>query len=134
VEVTVEHGPERGRAQPLAEASAAKFDLLEREGELAMIEGAIDASERGGRLLVIEGPPGIGKTSLVAEAKARAQRAGMQVLSARGSELLPHDLCSRQEAGGRAIGIPVEVRARAGSDSMRLRRIPTREITNANRR
>jgi DNA-binding CsgD family transcriptional regulator len=36
---------------------------------------------------VIEGPPGIGKTSLIAEAKTRAHEAGVQVLSARGSEL-----------------------------------------------
>src|SRR5262249_3543004 len=41
----------------------------------------------GGRLLAIEGPPGIGKTSLLVETKSRAQAAGMQVLGARGSEL-----------------------------------------------
>jgi DNA-binding CsgD family transcriptional regulator len=61
-------------------------DLLERDTELAVIEDLIGAGP-GGRLLAIEGPPGIGKTSLVAHAKARAQEASMQVLSARGSEL-----------------------------------------------
>jgi DNA-binding CsgD family transcriptional regulator/tetratricopeptide (TPR) repeat protein len=41
----------------------------------------------GGHLLAIEGPPGIGKTALLAEAKALGQKAGLEVLSARGSEL-----------------------------------------------
>jgi len=47
----------------------------------------ISASPSGGRLLAIEGPPGIGKTSLLMETKARGQAAGMRVLAARGSEL-----------------------------------------------
>jgi len=47
----------------------------------------IDAIADGGRLLAIEGPPGIGKTALLAEARALAQEAGFQVLGARGSEL-----------------------------------------------
>jgi hypothetical protein len=63
-----------------------EVDLLERDTELAAIEDLIAAGP-GGRLLAIEGPPGIGKTSLVAHAKARAQEASMQVLSARGSDL-----------------------------------------------
>jgi predicted ATPase len=60
--------------------------LVERDDELAAIEGAIGAVQRG-RLLAIEGPPGIGKTALLAEAKALGQLAGMQVLAGRGSEL-----------------------------------------------
>jgi tetratricopeptide (TPR) repeat protein len=75
------------RAQPPNEAFSARVDLLEREAELEAIETLIGAAARGGRLLAIEGPPGIGKTSLVAEAKGRGQEAGMQVLGARGSEL-----------------------------------------------
>jgi predicted ATPase len=51
------------------------------------VRGLIDAIADGGRLLAIEGPPGIGKTALIAEAKALAQEAGLQVLGARGSEL-----------------------------------------------
>src|SRR5262249_50831110 len=35
----------------------------------------------------IEGQPGIGKTALLAETKARGRAAGMEVLAARGSEL-----------------------------------------------
>ena len=62
-------------------------DLLEREAELELIESLIGATGRGGRLLAIEGPPGIGKTALVATAKWLGQAAGLRVLSARGSEL-----------------------------------------------
>jgi DNA-binding CsgD family transcriptional regulator len=51
------------------------------------VGGLIGAIADGGRLLVIEGPPGIGKTALLAEARALAQEAGVQVLGARGSEL-----------------------------------------------
>jgi predicted ATPase len=63
------------------------LDLLEREAELAAINALISVARRDGLLLVIEGPPGIGKTSLIAQAKTKAQEAGAQVLSARGSEL-----------------------------------------------
>src|SRR5918996_3794603 len=62
-------------------------ELLEREAEFAAIEGLIARTLDAGQLLAIEGAAGIGKTSLIAEAKTRAQEAGMQVLSARGSEL-----------------------------------------------
>jgi DNA-binding CsgD family transcriptional regulator len=51
------------------------------------VTGLIHAIANGGRLLAIEGPPGIGKTALLAEARALAQEAGLQVLGARGSEL-----------------------------------------------
>jgi MoxR-like ATPase len=37
------------------------------------VTGLIAASPGGGRLLAIEGPPGIGKTALIAEARALAQ-------------------------------------------------------------
>ena len=65
---------------------AAGLELLERERELAAVEGLI-AAVGGGRLLAIEGPPGIGKTALLAEAKDRGRAAGLRVLGARGSEL-----------------------------------------------
>src|SRR5262249_18753390 len=58
----------------------------ERDEELTTVETLIDAAG-GGRLLAIEGPPGIGKTSLILEARTRAAEAGMQVLAARGSGL-----------------------------------------------
>src|SRR2546426_11853766 len=63
----------------------AQLELLEREAELATLEGIV--SQAGGVLLAIEGPPGIGKTALLAEVKSRGHDAGTQVLAARGSEL-----------------------------------------------
>jgi DNA-binding CsgD family transcriptional regulator len=74
---------EQGRDQQL---EAAQLDLLERGAEVAVIATLIESAPRA-CLLAIEGPSGIGKTSLVAEAKLRSQEAGRQVLSARGSEL-----------------------------------------------
>jgi DNA-binding CsgD family transcriptional regulator len=65
----------------------AQPELLERKAQLEALEALIAASSKGGRLVAIEGPAGIGKTRLVVEARARAQAAGMEVLSARGSEL-----------------------------------------------
>jgi DNA-binding CsgD family transcriptional regulator len=64
-----------------------RLELLERDSELATVEGLIGDRPGGGRLLAIEGPPGIGKTALIAAARALGQAAGMQVLGARGSEL-----------------------------------------------
>jgi predicted ATPase len=62
--------------------------LLEREAELALIERGLEFA-RGGRggLLVLEGPAGIGKTSLMAAADARAGGLGMCSLRARAGQL-----------------------------------------------
>jgi predicted ATPase len=62
-------------------------ELLERRSELAAIEAMIGAGPGAEGLLAVEGPPGIGKTALIAQAKTLAHGAGMQVLGARGSEL-----------------------------------------------
>ena len=62
--------------------------LLEREFELGGLARLVEESCAGrGRLLLIEGPPGIGKTRLLAAARALARERGMFVLSARASEL-----------------------------------------------
>jgi len=58
--------------------------LRERERELAAVEVLL---ERRGRVLLVEGRSGIGKTSLVEAACARADEHGYQVMRARGSEL-----------------------------------------------
>ncbi len=60
--------------------------LLEREPELAALERLV-ASARAltGGAIVVEGPPGIGKSSLLAAARALAL--DLRVLSARGGEL-----------------------------------------------
>jgi DNA-binding CsgD family transcriptional regulator/tetratricopeptide (TPR) repeat protein len=62
--------------------------LLEREAQVATLQALADGARRGGgRLVVIEGSAGIGKTRLLAEARAIAGSAGMRVLAARGGEL-----------------------------------------------
>ncbi|HET6549101.1 MAG TPA: AAA family ATPase, partial [Solirubrobacter sp.] len=60
--------------------------LLEREEELAAIKSAIDGARRGsGGALLVEGVAGIGKSALLAEARALAR--GTSVLAAAGGEL-----------------------------------------------
>src|SRR5947199_3356994 len=62
--------------------------LLEREAELAALEAMLGAAQSGdGRLVVMEGSAGIGKTRLLAEARALAAAAEFEVLTARGGEL-----------------------------------------------
>jgi DNA-binding CsgD family transcriptional regulator len=62
--------------------------LLEREGELVEIDRCLEAAQAGsGSLALLEGPGGIGKTRLLAEAQRAAAAAGLTVLTARGSEL-----------------------------------------------
>ena len=64
------------------------FELLERERELGVLSALIEAACRGtGRLVVVEGAAGIGKTRLLAATRAVAEREGLRVLGARGSEL-----------------------------------------------
>jgi predicted ATP-dependent serine protease len=64
-------------AQLPREAFSRRLDLLERDAELAAIDAVIGASPGGDQLLAIEGPPGIGKTSLVVETRTRAREAGI---------------------------------------------------------
>ncbi len=69
---------------PLATGQA----LLERELELAATRDGLDRALAGdGALLLVEGPPGVGKTELVREARAAAARARATPLAANGSEL-----------------------------------------------
>src|SRR5262249_9551556 len=59
--------------------------LLEREGELARIDGRLAAARAGrGGVLVITGPAGIGKTALLTEAGERAGQAGVARRARRG--------------------------------------------------
>src|SRR5213592_287551 len=62
--------------------------MLEREAELAALRAMLGAAQsRDGRLVVVEGSAGIGKTRLLAEARALAVAAEFEVLSSRGGEL-----------------------------------------------
>jgi DNA-binding CsgD family transcriptional regulator len=67
---------------------AAGEPLLERSVELARIESALSRAREGtGTFVVVEGPPGIGKTELLAAARSAATDGGMRVLRSRGTEL-----------------------------------------------
>jgi hypothetical protein len=62
--------------------------LLERAGELAVLEEATAEAARGTPgVVVIEGAAGIGKTSLLRAARHAAGSLGLRVLAARGGEL-----------------------------------------------
>ena len=62
--------------------------LVERERELGLLAGHLaDVRAGSGRVVVIDGPAGIGKSRLLAESRAAAELAGLQVLHARASEL-----------------------------------------------
>ncbi len=64
------------------------MDLLERDTQLAELTAAVAAAAGGaGRLVVVEGTAGSGKSALLAAAARGAGRAGVRVLTARGSEI-----------------------------------------------
>jgi DNA-binding CsgD family transcriptional regulator len=91
--------------------------LLERDAVLQRIEGALGAAADGaGRLLLIEGAAGLGKSTLLEAARSRAQQAGARGLLARGSELeRDHAWGGALQLFGRALGnrdeLPEPVRA-----------------------
>jgi predicted ATPase len=99
--------------------------LLERERELQCIDAAIAAAREGsGRSVVVEGPAGIGKSTVLAAARAAAEDGATRFLRARGAELerdfafgvvrqlfepmlheataAERDICCRARAAGRA--------------------------------
>ena len=62
--------------------------LLEREAERAELRAAlVDAARGSGGVVLVEGPPGIGKTWLLDDAAAAASHVGVDVCSARAHEL-----------------------------------------------
>ncbi len=61
--------------------------LLERDGELGVLDGLVQDALAGRAIVaVVEGPAGIGKTRLLAEARGKARAAGFMVLAARASD------------------------------------------------
>ncbi|MGH8166311.1 MAG: AAA family ATPase, partial [Woeseiaceae bacterium] len=62
--------------------------LLEREGELAELRHALNEAQQGrGRIVLVEAPAGLGKTSLLSATIESAAAAGFCCLRARASEL-----------------------------------------------
>jgi len=85
--------------------------LLERDAELAAIARLLAAAEgAAGAAMRVEGPPGIGKSRLLAAARGAADHAGLRVLSARASDL------ERDFGFGVVRQLFEPVLARAGAD------------------
>ena len=62
--------------------------LLERDRELELLDRLVQGALGGdGVLALLEGPAGIGKSSVLAKAREEAGAAGFRVLAARGSDL-----------------------------------------------
>ena len=62
--------------------------ILEREAELAVLQAAAGAAEAGhGAVVLVEGPAGIGKTTLLHAACAGPGGLGVRILTARGLAL-----------------------------------------------
>jgi DNA-binding CsgD family transcriptional regulator len=62
--------------------------LLDRERELDRLGARLEAASRAeGSLVIVEGLPGLGKTSLLRAATLEAQRRGFEVARARGAQL-----------------------------------------------
>jgi DNA-binding CsgD family transcriptional regulator/energy-coupling factor transporter ATP-binding protein EcfA2 len=80
------NGPPTGRTVPET-GSAERSELLERGPELALVTRVLERACAGeGRRLLIAGPPGIGKSSLLEIASALARERGMGVLRGEGLE------------------------------------------------
>jgi DNA-binding CsgD family transcriptional regulator len=95
-----------------AELGSAAQPLLERHRELAALRAALESARSGdGRLVVIEGAAGIGKTRLLSEARRLAP--GFEVLSARAGELESDFAFGivRQLFEGMLAGAPADLRA-----------------------
>src|SRR5271168_3909476 len=93
--------------------------LVERDADLKQIDHLLaSAAAREGQLCVIEGPIGTGKSRLLAETRARADRAGFVVLPTQGAELEfdnPFGLVLRLFEARRAEGDRAEQRQVVGA-------------------
>ena len=98
-------------------------ELLERESELLALDRAVaDAIDGHGRVVAIEGPPGIGKSSLVTRCVEAAGERGMYTISVRATELersYPYGLV-RQSADSVALERTPEERAALFAGAARL--------------
>jgi predicted ATPase len=66
------------------ETSTDMESIVGRETEIATLTQTVSgAVARSPRFLVVEGPPGIGKSALLSAAAAAAEQAGVRVLQAR---------------------------------------------------
>jgi ATP/maltotriose-dependent transcriptional regulator MalT len=105
---------------------AADVRLLDRASELRELQDALAAVRDGtGRVIVIEGPAGIGKTALLRFASQCARDTGIGVLSARASEFeqtYPWGIVRSLFAP--ALTLPETERAHIFSDAAALAEVP----------
>jgi DNA-binding CsgD family transcriptional regulator len=98
-------------------------ELLERESELIALDQALGAAVEGrGSVVAIEGPPGIGKSSLVTRCVERARERDMYTLSVRATELersYPYGIV-RQTADSVALDKTPEERSALFTGAARL--------------
>ncbi len=84
-------GPARPARRPRPVVDAGRngsAQIVERDDEVARLAGLFEEAAAGqGRVALIEGPAGIGKTRLLGELRTRAEHDDALVLSGRGSEL-----------------------------------------------
>src|ERR1700733_9886569 len=79
--------PGQSKIAPGMEPAGVPVGLIERDEDLRTLEGLLERARLGnGRLALVEGPAGIGKTSLLDGCVERADRLGLAVLRARGDE------------------------------------------------
>src|SRR4051794_6593654 len=75
-------------SHPAPAARPTAGSLVERDREISLLDDLLhEASVGEGRAVLIEGPPGIGKSRLLAEFRRRATGEGAHVLTARAGEL-----------------------------------------------
>jgi DNA-binding CsgD family transcriptional regulator len=73
-------GPGDGQDLPISRARAASGDLIERDGELATLTGALaELEDRTGGVVTVKAPAGLGKTTLLERAIAGAASTGYRV-------------------------------------------------------
>lgn len=83
-----EWGEEGGRGDRVGMTVTPQRQMLEREHELARVGSALRKAGAGaGSVLLVEGPAGIGKTTLLDGARAAAAERGMRIVAARATEL-----------------------------------------------
>jgi DNA-binding CsgD family transcriptional regulator len=88
--ITYDGGPGPGSfPPPRSLGSGAALQLLDRDEELERLNGVVTRLQRDqqGGAVLIQGPAGIGKSSLMDAAVAKARETGLHVTRARGSEL-----------------------------------------------
>jgi ABC-type branched-subunit amino acid transport system ATPase component len=79
---------------PGAASEASVSRLFERDGELAAVTELLELAEVGsGRVLLVLGPAGIGKTGLLTATSGMARAAGCRVCEA-ALKSRPHGVCS----------------------------------------